>query len=690
MIQAKHIIPREGLDHPAFGEISAGDDLIVRLHYDHPLDDAGFAATDGIISRWDEAVDWDAAGGRPEFKEAADGRILLSLRLGGVAFAPKEPLERLAEMLAEAGVGLQEVFLTRWTVVGDNGVMGPVKAPGAPAEEQFFYENQDVYFDAVFDPDAPPPATENDIDCKGILRNDNGVSIEMRAHRLFDPDVRIAYGIYENYRTVVGDDRTAEIERVLAQELQREFELAWNPSFQPWTPQASTFAREHGHIDTLVARGRRGYEMLFFANSLRVHIDSEFRQRETEVMRALSSTIQRLDLAPVVTWMRYGIQQPMMAYKEPFKYFFQLWEKDDFPTPSVEPIGFPDFPPETPGAFYDQWLERTVPAWHLRRKPRNDLATLESWYGNEFPPDLRRLLALRDRVSFNTQFVNNWVLDDADLPILDPVQGNRFEYLMFDGQRLLLSMFAGAVPCGYLSGSNIDLWAAALPGAQAAAVSTHDPNSHECQRIADSVPALRLTADLAARRWQWDQAMSAACEAEAEDPDAYVDPGPAPELSPLEGHVRPLFDFSNLYLDDPLPEDSGCGPFLYRGYATLQLLGLVQAPDYRIIAENFANTLNQRPNYAKTIETGNMGKLAITACYWLWTLFFTGDDRLDEVVGICRESASPLVRDCAELVAEVAAGRRNVGPLEDVHARREAFLAELEQVNPEALEIFRS
>lgn len=477
---------------------------------------------------------------------------------------------------------------------------------------------------------------------------------------------------------------------MLAEELQREFAGAWNPSFEPWTPQASTFARENGHIDTLVARGRRGYEMLFFANSLRVHIDNEFRQRETEVMRALTSTIRRLDLAPVVTWMRYGIQQPMMAYKEPFKYFFQLWEKEDFPAPVVEPSGLPDFPPESIDAFYEQWLDRTVPAWHLRRRARNDLATLESWYGNEFPPDLKRLLALRDRVSFNTQFVNNWVLDDADMPILDPVEGNHFEHLLSNGNRLLLGLFAGALPCGYLSGSNFDLWAAVLPGAQTAVVSTHDPNTHEIQRIADSIPTLRLTADLAARQWHWGQAMDAACAAAEEDPDAYVDPGPAPDLSLLEGHVRPHVDFSNLHLNEPLPEDSGCGPFLYRGYATLQLLGAIQAPDYRTIAENFSNTLNQRPDYARTLETGNMGKLAITACYWLWTLFFTGDDRLDEVVGICRDSDSPLVRDCAELVAEVAAGRRNVGPLEDVHARREAFLAELSQVNPQALDDFSS
>jgi len=76
------------------------------------------------------------------------------------------------------------------------------------------------------------------------------------------------------------------------------------------------------------------------------------------------------------------------------------------------------------------------------------------------------------------------------------------------------------------------------------------------------------------------------------------------------------------------------------------------------------------PNPTKALR--NIHRSCSTALYWMWRLYFEGHDvALAAVLDAAKESKAAWIVDSARVVAELVAGRRTLGSIEDIAALRE-------------------
>jgi len=665
---AVHQIPREGLDHPSFAELPAGDHLIVELMFAARLDDLQFEKTDGILKRWIEATPWEQFGGQPTVHDSADSRIDVRLRLSDVA-RPVEPLRGLIAMYGELGVRFQELFAARWTVIGDSGVMGPIAAPGQPMTARMSFADQEEFMRCVFDHQGPPVASENPMLLKGAVQTRDHLALEQRGHILHVPGVRIGYGIDERYQRIAGDARTDAVEAALREALEKTLSTAWNYSFKPWVPLMSSFSREVGCVDTIVTmvdgKPRRGYEMRWFAESLRVLIRQGFRQREAEVMEALGQVIERLELDPVITWIRVGRPMgPVGPLAEPFKYFFQIWERPSDQLAAPEPVQPLDWPPQSTQSFYDQWLERKAGRFALRRRPRAEKSLLARIHNTTFAPDLERLLTLRDQRSLNSQVIGPLELDDGEI-MLEGCEGNLVEALLEPRrQQFFRHTFAGLVPLGYLRQSQAEVTASVLPVPKERTPVLAISHRAGGFQVADGIDALLAAVEAMQRN---DQQTGAAL---------------------LEGRVSQDLELGWCGVATPV-KNSGHSNRYFRAWWLFQLMGILDSQGMDQMVANMKDGQGGRVGYDKAMSAGSHLR-STGGMYLMWLQFFLKDPRLPTLLDACAAAESPLIADNAKLVRELHDGRKQVGPIEDIHARREEFLAAAEATAPEVLAVFRA
>jgi len=659
---ARHQTPREGLEHPAFVSLSETDHLLIELYFDRRLDDEQLAQAEQLLQRWYDTTDWDALGGPPTTLENTQSRVDLKLRIGG----PREPVRallRLVTMYRELGVDFQELWAARWTEYDPSGLMGPISDPRVSSQLVDFgrmsFPDPTAYLRFVFDHEAGLIGSENPMLLKGALELDQGgLALEARGHLLHVPGVRIGFGICENYERIAGDGRTAQIERALREELERSFSTAWDYGRPAHIPIMSSFAREQGMIDTIVTavdgQPRRGYEMMWFADALQLRVRHSFRQREPELMEALGAVIRRMGLDAVITWIRVG--RPLTGpLRQPFKYYAQLWEKPGYAArlPS-EPRALTS-PPESTEAFYDEWFERRASRFALRRKPLQDRELLSQMHGVAFPPDLTRLLELRDVRSLNGQVYGPLELDDNDIPLRDAESQNLAEFLLARPS-FARCTFSGFVPLGYLRESQATVAASVLPaGAPSTGIYaiSHQSGGHF---LATSVDAF-----------------FAAIEALNED-----------EMDPtiFEGKVNAELELAPVALGEV--KSPRYDVRYSRSWWWFQLLGLIELQNMVDAVEALQQCQNSQLVFDKVVSAGNHHKSSGGVCL-PWVGFFTKDPRLPALLEACEQSRSSLVRDNAKLLREIVAGRRAVGNIEDIWARREEFLTIAHERIPETL-----
>lgn len=94
------------------------------------------------------------------------------------------------------------------------------------------------------------------------------------------------------------------------------------------------------------------------------------------------------------------------------------------------------------------------------------------------------------------------------------------------------------------------------------------------------------------------------------------------------------------------------------------------------IAEMFHPDLHIPQRWEKTKAFRFIQTNPITQYYWLWRLFwFNQNAQLRECIELVKNSPSLLVCDAALLIEELQNGRKVLGTIKDIHARREAWLA---------------
>jgi hypothetical protein len=652
MSTAFHTVPREGLAHPAFETLPEGDELMAVWLFDGAIDRATFEKVDKAWDAWMASTEWSRFGAaEPEMPMGNINSRFALVRLGKVRH-PREPIAALEKAIRDQGVAIRECRFARWTVIEDE-LMRPIAET-----EEHPYNDLEELLRAAFDPHAPKPDSESDYDCKGLWQDGEKVVAELRGHRLQVPGVRLCYGIADNpgpeeaVREIEADARTEAVEKALAEALPRA--VGGGNEIAP--PKGRE--RVPGFIDTIVWNGRRGYQMSWLANELALFFGSHFLLREYEVVQALGEVIHRLELEPVITWRRHGKPVSGTRFRQPSKLFFQLWEKPGLTAPAVAPRALKRL--DSPEVFFEDFLGE-VDREPKRRHPRNDLETLETYHGARFAPDLRAFLGARDRVTLNNRGFGNrrspsaWLLDDPDIFVPDPAKGNLFEQLLAASPLQLYSFFTGAVPVGYSGGSNLDYLANAHSKADddKTHVITYFPRNHTCNVIADGLASLAFMNHLLVNE-----------EARA-----------AGHAEKLKGRVHPNRDYSALSDDLEIVDgaESGCGSRFYRSFYLLQLLGRLWAPSMEVIAENAAES--KAPPFDKMVASGSLAK-PTTGLMYLWDSFFRKDEaRLTKTLEVCSASSSPVSRDAAAVVREVVAGRKALGPVEDLHARREEFLA---------------
>ncbi|MBS2032801.1 MAG: hypothetical protein JST54_33315 [Deltaproteobacteria bacterium] len=314
-----HLTPRGGLEHPVFRGAGPGDQLLAALAFEPKLTDAQLETAQAILDKWSH----DAARAEAEEPCHCDepflGERTLRLRVHNLV----EPLAALRELVQALGGALpvREGHFSRWRAFEDREDPAAVLDPDAPEERTQFPAHED-YLRAVFDPASMPPASEYESQGKGAFETRTGdIVLEDRGVPLHLPPLRIGYGT-ARARFTTADARTGLVRDALAEALQPFSELA---ATRP--PRFFEHTGGFDRVDRLEVAGRVGYGFAFASPELiqRVSVN-RFRFREAEIFEALVGVIGRLELAPIVTWQRFG--KPFAkSWRQEEMHVFQLWER---------------------------------------------------------------------------------------------------------------------------------------------------------------------------------------------------------------------------------------------------------------------------------------------------------------------------------------------------------------------------
>jgi hypothetical protein len=226
-------------------------------------------------------------------------------------------LALLLDALARTGVPVARVVLTRLRADGDRDALVRGIEPGA--RPQVEYDDPRTWWEACFDPGAPPPLSEDSAelarDDNALLESGRTTYAERRGLPLHVADMRICYGLAEGTFGDVPSTRGNDVARALRTAIEERFGegdgAAGPPAF--YDRQCRTGAS----LDAVSVAGRAGYSCAFQCADLREFLhDHLFRYREYELMLAVRDAVRALDLESVVCWRRFS-----------GRYVLQLWER---------------------------------------------------------------------------------------------------------------------------------------------------------------------------------------------------------------------------------------------------------------------------------------------------------------------------------------------------------------------------
>jgi hypothetical protein len=318
-------VPRDGLRHPVFVDMGSEEDLIVSLSFLPGLTNAQMA----VVHRWLKGLDSESKLGDMKVSPLAAGEPfvhehLFHARIGNLR-DPRWAVDSLISSLTEAGGQIRDCFFACWERRPD-GIMGPRRDPGAP-EPFGNITCMREYLDRLWDFAATPPPSEVETDLKGGFMSMDQLILEHRGSPLYFPEVRVGYGVVPADRQAA-DRRTSEVRRSVVESLTWGWKTVFKaPGRAEARPQPVNRSGDVDQIDRIRCGTRIGYRFsIQCVQLLDRPSPSSCRYREYELMEAMIDTVARLELAPIVTWQRFGTPTALKPIAQPETVEVQLWE----------------------------------------------------------------------------------------------------------------------------------------------------------------------------------------------------------------------------------------------------------------------------------------------------------------------------------------------------------------------------
>ncbi|WP_164855860.1 PQQ-binding-like beta-propeller repeat protein [Lujinxingia sediminis] len=329
-------------------------------------------------------------------------------------------------------------------------------------------------------------------------------------------------------------------------------------------------------------------------------------------------------------------------------------------------------PEETLGPWYDTDFFKTLESFESveAREPGDYVARVESYHAMQSPAELARFMAWR--AAHATDYCNygEWRIWEEDAWIPSPDEGNLFEQLALLDQRnylgtAMVEYFASLICLGSAGNGDVYFAARDFRDSNRAEVLIWDHEEQFPYAFADGLSTLA-----------WVNRVYT--ELEVQQEEGAVDEErigelmtPVADRASLTWHYRDQMEIGGV---TPEYEVKSAGLFMY--VRAIYLVRLLQGRGAREGAEHFYEKVHEGLTFKDAVEGPYLDRVVSTALYWLWRLFFfKREEELVRCLEVCREHASPLVRDAVALIEELEAGRGQLGAIEDIHALREEFVA---------------
>ena len=321
MVHPLHQTPRGGLSHRVFEQMGPVDQLTAAFAFEPPLSEAQLQQAQAALDHFSQSAPRADADEPCHCDEPFLSPRTLRIRVHNL-LEPVQALQQLHGALSES-LPLRELHLARWAPVrgGADGELGLVVDPAMP-EEQNRFPRHDDYLRAVFDLAEPPPASEYASQGNGAYATPSGdIVLEERGMPLHLPPLRLCYGTAQS-RFMPADARCTAVAQALGAALEQSF----TPLAAAKAPRFFEHGGGFGQVDRLQLAHRQGFGFALASPELVQRLSAtRYRYREHELFEALLSLTRSLELAPIVTWQRFG--QPFAKdFRSVQMHVIQLWE----------------------------------------------------------------------------------------------------------------------------------------------------------------------------------------------------------------------------------------------------------------------------------------------------------------------------------------------------------------------------
>ncbi len=308
--QALHWVPTEGTAHPVFATAGKEDTIEVYLSFGFPTHPGPNLASrlTPTLSRWRKET-IRATEVKPVIDIKVHRRSLMVV-ISGIEL-PMAIVDGLVKTFRDSALPLTEVFLLRRDSEAAGGRGIPISDPRMP--EPTDYADADAYWQAVFDPEQPSPASEDTGNMLALITFEDGAVVyEVRGMPLFFDDLRLAYGT-PKVDVIESDGRSLEVAEVLKRNLFYAFPQRAQPTFidTEGNPNRVIKIKRGLRVGYSFAIRREGKKISPFV----LRYPEGFRYREYELLAGIRAAVKEMDLEPVILWSRGSL------------YIINIWER---------------------------------------------------------------------------------------------------------------------------------------------------------------------------------------------------------------------------------------------------------------------------------------------------------------------------------------------------------------------------
>ncbi len=302
-------------------------------------------------------------------------------------------------------------------------------------------------------------------------------------------------------------------------------------------------------------------------------------------------------------------------------------------------------------------------------------ARLEEYHGHRLPPDLDLMYRMREERRFGYCNHGEWRMWDEDAWMPDPERGNLCEQLILMDQKnylgtALREYLVGLIPIGTAGNGDVYFSYLDLAHPENTEVFLWDHDERDLGGFADCIPSL---AELN-RMYVLDRGGD---EGGGGDVLEELKRG----MKRLEKRVAPSWHYSDVVEHgevEPTWKSPSSAGFLY--YRAAWLDALLRQDSVRkldSVASWFKHFIPYHAQYPfDRVKDYKTLLLPSRAIYWLFYLFFFDREReLRECIDRVQKSTSPVARDAAALIEELAGGRKQLGTIRDLGELKRRFIA---------------